>query len=120
ADVLRENSQLRIVGTRNLVAAAQAAGARRLIAQSIAFAYAPGPEPHAETDALASAEGDAPPAQAARGARAASIRLSGCRRKVAGFSRGAGPAGAGFLGGRRERFAQKARTFETIAPGMTD
>src|SRR5262249_36964928 len=35
------NSRLRIEGTPNLVAAAQAAGARRLIAQSIAFAYAP-------------------------------------------------------------------------------
>src|SRR6202023_1644330 len=70
ADVLRENSQLRIVGTRNLVAAAQAAGARRLIAQSIAFAYAPGAEPPAETDALASAGGDAPSAQTARGVRA--------------------------------------------------
>jgi nucleoside-diphosphate-sugar epimerase len=34
-------NRLRIEGTRNLVAAAQAAGARRLIAQSIAFAYKP-------------------------------------------------------------------------------
>ncbi len=32
-------------GTRNLVAAARAAGARRLICQSIAFAYAPAAEP---------------------------------------------------------------------------
>ncbi len=64
------NTRLRIEGTANLIAAAQAAGTRRLIAQSIAFAYAPGPEPHAETDALASAEGDAPSAQMARGVRA--------------------------------------------------
>lgn len=35
------NDRLRDEGTRNLVAAAQAAGARRLIAQSIAFTYAP-------------------------------------------------------------------------------
>src|SRR5580658_10588246 len=51
------NMRLRIEGTANLVAAAQAAGARRFIAQSIAFAYAPGPEPHAETDPLNLADG---------------------------------------------------------------
>jgi nucleoside-diphosphate-sugar epimerase len=64
------NMRLRVEGTANLVAAAQAAGARRLIAQSIAFAYAPGPEPHAETDPLAPAEGDTPAAMSARGVRA--------------------------------------------------
>jgi len=64
------NSRLRIEGTPNLVAAAQAAGARRLIAQSIAFSYAPGPEPHTEADPLASAEGDGPSAVTARGVRA--------------------------------------------------
>jgi nucleoside-diphosphate-sugar epimerase len=64
------NTRLRIEGTANLVAAAQAAGARRLIAQSIAFAYAPGPEPHAETDPLASPEGDSSHAVTARGVRA--------------------------------------------------
>ncbi len=69
-DTLARNSRLRIEGTANLVAAAQAAAARRLIAQSIAFAYADGPEPHAETDALALAEGDAPSAVTARGVRA--------------------------------------------------
>src|SRR3954470_21830248 len=41
------NARLRGEGTRNLVLAAQAAGVRRLIAQSIAWVYAPGPEPHA-------------------------------------------------------------------------
>ncbi len=46
------NARLRIEGTRNLMAAAKVAGARRVIAQSIAFAYAPGPEPHHENDAL--------------------------------------------------------------------
>jgi nucleoside-diphosphate-sugar epimerase len=35
------NDRIRTEGTRNLVAAAVAAGARRLVAQSIAFAYAP-------------------------------------------------------------------------------
>ena len=54
------NARVREAGTRNLVAAAIAAGASRLVAQSIAFAYADGPLPHAETDALAvAAEGRA-------------------------------------------------------------
>ena len=64
------NTRLRVEGTPNLVAAALAARARRLIAQSIAFAYAPGREPHAETDPLASAEGDSSHAVTARGVRA--------------------------------------------------
>src|SRR5262249_49470906 len=64
------NTRLRIEGTANLVTAAQAAGARRLIAQSIAFAYAPGREPDAETDPLASPEGDSSHAVTARGVRA--------------------------------------------------
>jgi nucleoside-diphosphate-sugar epimerase len=46
------NARIRTEGTRNLVAAAKAAGARRFIVQSVAFAYAPGPEPHVETDPL--------------------------------------------------------------------
>ena len=46
------NARMRREGTRNLVAAALAAGVRRLIAQSIAWIYAPGPEPHSEDDAL--------------------------------------------------------------------
>jgi nucleoside-diphosphate-sugar epimerase len=37
------NDRLRSEGTRFLLAAARAAGARKVIAQSIAFAYAPGP-----------------------------------------------------------------------------
>ncbi|HEX7045012.1 MAG TPA: NAD(P)H-binding protein [Burkholderiales bacterium] len=42
------NARLRDVGTRHLVAAAVAAGAKRLVAQSIAFAYAPGSLPYTE------------------------------------------------------------------------
>lgn len=45
----------------------QAAGARRLIAQSIAFIYADGAEPNAENDPLAAAEGDDLNALTARG-----------------------------------------------------
>jgi nucleoside-diphosphate-sugar epimerase len=51
------NARIRTEGTRNLVAAAQAASARRFIVQSIAFGYAPGAEPHAETDPLNLADG---------------------------------------------------------------
>jgi len=38
---LAATNRLRREGTRNLIAAAQAAGAKRIVAQSIAFAYAP-------------------------------------------------------------------------------
>jgi nucleoside-diphosphate-sugar epimerase len=47
-----KNARIRIEGTRNLIAAAQVAAARRFIVQSIAFAYAAGGEPHPETDPL--------------------------------------------------------------------
>ena len=47
-----KNARIRTEGTRNLIATAQAAGARRFIVQSIAFGYAPGGEPHPETDPL--------------------------------------------------------------------
>ena len=49
---IARNSRLRTEGTRNLVAAALAAGARRIIAQSVAFAYASGPEPALEEHPL--------------------------------------------------------------------
>jgi len=46
------NARIRTEGTRNLVAAAKAAGAKRFIVQSVAFAYLPGKEPYVETDPL--------------------------------------------------------------------
>ncbi len=49
---LERNARLRIEGTRNLVDAAKAAGVRRLIAQSIAFIYAPGDGARVESDPL--------------------------------------------------------------------
>ena len=52
AAMSQRNSRLRIEGTRNLMAAAKAAGVRRVVAQSIAFIYAPGPLPHREGDPL--------------------------------------------------------------------
>jgi nucleoside-diphosphate-sugar epimerase len=57
AEALARNARIRIEGTRNLIGAARAAGVRRAIAQSIAFAYAVGPEPHQESDPLAPADG---------------------------------------------------------------
>jgi nucleoside-diphosphate-sugar epimerase len=51
-EAIRRNARLRSEGTRHLVDAANAAGVRRLVAQSIAWAYAPGPEPHVESDPL--------------------------------------------------------------------
>src|SRR4051794_14279553 len=51
-DGQRRNVRLRREGTRNLMRAAQAAGVSRVIAQSIAFAYAPGKTPHHESDPL--------------------------------------------------------------------
>lgn len=51
------NARIRTEGTRNLIAAAQAASARRFIVQSVAFAYAPGREPHSEADPLNVSEG---------------------------------------------------------------
>ena len=51
-ELLASTARLRIEATPILVRAAVAAGARRLIAQSSAMLYAPGPEPHAEDDPL--------------------------------------------------------------------
>ena len=59
AAALARNARVRIEGTRNLIGAARAAGVRRFIAQSIAFAYAPGPEPHQESDPLDPGQGSA-------------------------------------------------------------
>jgi nucleoside-diphosphate-sugar epimerase len=52
-EALARNARLRIDGTRNLVAAARAAGVTRMIAQSIAFIiYAPGEGARVESDPL--------------------------------------------------------------------
>jgi nucleoside-diphosphate-sugar epimerase len=56
AVVREKNARLRIEGTSNLMAAAKAAGVRRVIAQSIAFVYAPGEGARKETDPLDASE----------------------------------------------------------------
>jgi 2-alkyl-3-oxoalkanoate reductase len=73
-------NRLRSEGTRHLVAAAREAGARRLIAQSIVFAYAPGPPGtvHVESDPLLSAQ------QAPKSFRSTARALSELERTVLG------------------------------------
>jgi nucleoside-diphosphate-sugar epimerase len=51
-EAIKRNARIRSQGTHNLVASARIVGAKRVIAQSIAWAYAPGPEPHVEEDPL--------------------------------------------------------------------
>jgi nucleoside-diphosphate-sugar epimerase len=62
--VAAANARLRREGTRNLMGAAQAAGVRRVVAQSIAWAYAPGDGARTESDLLDTA---------AEGARGVSV-----------------------------------------------
>lgn len=58
-EALARNARIRDEGTRHLVAAALKARAHRMIAQSIAWAYAPGPLPYREDHPLdLGAEGD--------------------------------------------------------------
>jgi nucleoside-diphosphate-sugar epimerase len=64
AEAIDGNARIRDEGTRNLVRAALAAGSRRLIAQSIAWAYAAGPRPYTE---------DAPLDDHAEGGRATTV-----------------------------------------------
>lgn len=49
---LARNARLRVEGTSNLVTAARAANVKRMVAQSIAFAYAPGAGARTESDPL--------------------------------------------------------------------
>ncbi|HKE93432.1 MAG TPA: NAD(P)-dependent oxidoreductase [Povalibacter sp.] len=65
AEALGRNARIRSEGTANLVRAALAARVPRMIAQSIAWAYAPGPQPHRE---------DHPLDLDAQGTRAVSVR----------------------------------------------
>lgn len=52
AEAIARNARLRDQGTANLMAAARASGCERVVAQSIAWAYAEGPMPYAEEAAL--------------------------------------------------------------------
>ena len=77
-DELARTGRLREVGTRNLVDAAVAAGARRVIAQSGAWLYADGPTPHDESHPLRTPTSD--PADASlRGIIALERMVTGIR-----------------------------------------
>lgn len=52
AQAVVNNARIRREGTANLVAAAVAAGCEHVVAQSIAWAYAPGETPHTESQPL--------------------------------------------------------------------
>lgn len=52
AEARPRNARIREAGTANLVAAARDAGATRIVAQSLAFAYVPGPAPYDEASPL--------------------------------------------------------------------
>lgn len=56
---VHRNARIREEGTHNLVRGALAAGARRMIAQSIAWLYAPGTPPYTEDDPLQEEKGEA-------------------------------------------------------------
>ncbi len=78
SSALARNARIRDEGTRNLVAATRKAGARRLIAQRIAWAYAPGRRPCGE---------DYPLDLTAEGDRAVSVRgVEALERQVLGAS----------------------------------
>ena len=53
SDLYDPTNRVRREGTRNLLAAAAAAGARRFVCQSIAFAYEPGPTPEVKDEEAA-------------------------------------------------------------------
>jgi nucleoside-diphosphate-sugar epimerase len=63
---LAANSELRVTGTRHLVDAALAAGTRRIVAQSIAWAYAGGTDP-ADEDTPLDLDAPEPRARTVRG-----------------------------------------------------
>jgi len=52
SEALARNARIRIEGTQHLVDGALACGATLIVSQSIGFVYAPGPEPHVESDPL--------------------------------------------------------------------
>jgi 2-alkyl-3-oxoalkanoate reductase len=60
-EIYAPTNRLRTEGTRNLIDAARAAGARRLVWQSIAFAYAPAAQPEVMDEDARLALGSPPP-----------------------------------------------------------
>jgi nucleoside-diphosphate-sugar epimerase len=86
-----KNARLRIEGTRNLMAAALAAGVRRVVAQSIAFIYAPGEGPRKETDPLDSSEAQRASIDGVKALEDAVLNTSGIDGIVLRYGRLYGP-----------------------------
>lgn len=82
-DALARNARLREVGTKNLIDACKLAGVRHVIAQSVAFAYAPGSQPFTEDAPLNVNASDPVAARTARAVQTLeSLVLSGSFRGV--------------------------------------
>lgn len=114
---LEANARLRIEGTRNLMAAAKATGAKRVVAQSIAFIYAPGESARVETHPFA-LQPDGTPGASLRGVLSLEEQVLGAsgldgivlrygRLYGSGTWNPSGPTGAGFV--HVEAAAQAAR-----------
>jgi len=91
AAVREKNSRLRIEGTRNLMDAAKAAGVRRVIAQSIAFVYAPGEGARKETDPLDATEAQRVTIEGVKGLEQAVLSTPGIDGIVLRYGRLYGP-----------------------------
>lgn len=87
AAALERNARMRIAGTNNLLVAAVAAGVGRVVAQSIAFVYAPGPPPHLEDAPLL----PGPTADAVRSLEAGVTSTDGMAGLVLRYGRLYGP-----------------------------
>ena len=85
------NARIRSEGTRNLMAAARAAGAKRAIAQSIAFVYAPGNAPLRESDPLDDSEAQRVTVGGVRALERATLETPGITGLVLRYGRLYGP-----------------------------
>jgi len=85
------NARIRTEGTRNLMAAARAAGAKRAIAQSIAFVYAPGKAPLRESDPLDDSEAQRVTVEGVRALERATLETPGITGLVLRYGRLYGP-----------------------------
>ncbi|GAA2468681.1 NAD-dependent epimerase/dehydratase family protein [Winogradskya humida] len=101
------NAHLRRVGTRHLVGAAQRAGVRRVVAQSISWVYRPGTTPAVEDDPL-DTDSAAPRRTTIAGVRALETAVLGCREGV--VLRYGQLYGPGTWYARDGRFGRAART----------
>jgi len=84
---MERTARMRTAGTNNLLVAAVAAGVGRVIAQSIAFVYAPGPVPYAEDAPLL----PGPTADAVRSLEAGVTSTDGVAGLVLRYGRLYGP-----------------------------